>query len=303
MAARHMQLVLLIELLIYLAVGYSLTLNGWTVVQASFAMVVVALGVRLLLVVVTYVVALIWSSEPPASHRIGAVQRIVSVLQEWLALLAMSFAIPFEAHLMGPDRFRRPSDGRLPLLLIHGYLANRGFWYWIRKRLELRGWVVATLTLEPTYADIDTYADLIAKRIETVLAETGAEKVILIGHSMGGLASRACLRKYGSRYVAGLITLGTPHHGSRLASIGWGMNGKQMRPGSAWLELLNVVEAGYLPDTVAVFSYGDNFVMPQENARLERARNIAVPAIGHVGMAISPAFINTLIEVLEEPAE
>lgn len=299
MAARHMKLALLSELLIYLAVGYALTGQGWTFSQTTAALLALALGIRGVLVAVTYGFALTWPSVAPTSLRVGAGARIQAMFGEWLALLAMSFAIPFEARLMGADRLYPPANGRLPLLLIHGYLANRGFWYWIRNRLEARGWVVATLTLEPAYTSIDAYADQIERRIEAVLAATGSEKLILLGHSMGGLASRAYLRKHGNRRVARLITLGTPHHGSRLASIAWGRNGEQMRIGSAWLEALNAASVDSLPDSVAVFSYGDNFVMPQESARLDGVGNIAVPAVGHVGMAISPAFTNTLADVLE----
>jgi pimeloyl-ACP methyl ester carboxylesterase len=63
--------------------------------------------------------------------------------------------------------------------------------------------------------------------IGRVLAATGAKKVILLGHSMGGLASREYLQndsnwqdndKY--HHVAKLVTIGTPHGGSDLGSGG-----------------------------------------------------------------------------------
>jgi len=47
-------------------------------------------------------------------------------------------------------------------------------------------------------------------------------RFVLIGHSRGGLIARGYLNKF-YRYngkIAGLITLSTPHHGSRLASFG-----------------------------------------------------------------------------------
>jgi triacylglycerol lipase len=298
MAARHMKLALLVEVMIYLMASRALIDQDWSYGQVIGLSLGAAILVRGLLVAATYIFSLVWQSEPPEALKIGVGTRLAAMAQEWLALLAMSIAIPFEARLMGPDRLRRPDDGRLPLLLVHGYLANRGFWYWVRNRLESAGWVVATLTLEPSYADIDDYADLIARRVETVLVATGSDQLTLIGHSMGGLAARAYLRKYGTSGVARLVTLASPHHGSRLTSFGWGLNAQQMHIGSEWLTALNTTKAGVLPTTISVFSYGDNLVMPQENARLEGVRNIAVPAVGHVGMAISPAFSNTLIEVL-----
>lgn len=61
--------------------------------------------------------------------------------------------------------------------------------------------------------------------IEAVLAATGREKVILFGHSMGGLASREYLQNSslwgggGNHHVAKLVTTGTPHGGSNASSF------------------------------------------------------------------------------------
>jgi pimeloyl-ACP methyl ester carboxylesterase len=60
---------------------------------------------------------------------------------------------------------------------------------------------VATINLEPIYTSIDDFVDPLARRIDAVLAETGAERLILVGHSMGGLVARAYLQRYGE--VAG----------------------------------------------------------------------------------------------------
>lgn len=58
------------------------------------------------------------------------------------------------------------------------------------------------------------------KAIEKVLQITGKEKVVLVGHSMGGLCSREYIQNSenwqsdGKHHVAKLLTLGTPHGGS-----------------------------------------------------------------------------------------
>jgi PKD repeat protein/pimeloyl-ACP methyl ester carboxylesterase len=58
--------------------------------------------------------------------------------------------------------------------------------------------------------------------IRRVLLVTGAEKVILVGHSMGGLASREYFQNMsnwqsdGKHHVAKLFTVGTPHGGSNM---------------------------------------------------------------------------------------
>jgi hypothetical protein len=55
--------------------------------------------------------------------------------------------------------------------------------------------------------------------ISAIKAKTGAKKVILVGHSMGGLAIREYLRSYSVNDVAKVVTIGTPHLGSKAAEI------------------------------------------------------------------------------------
>lgn len=60
----------------------------------------------------------------------------------------------------------------------------------------------------------------VSKAIQHVLDITGRDKVILIGHSMGGLSAREYLQnesnwvEAGNHHVAKLFTVGTPHGGS-----------------------------------------------------------------------------------------
>jgi len=62
--------------------------------------------------------------------------------------------------------------------------------------------------------------ELVATAIDRIVTGTGAEKVVIIAHSMGGLASRAAIQLRGrSAKVAALITLGTPHLGSPFANV------------------------------------------------------------------------------------
>ena len=55
------------------------------------------------------------------------------------------------------------------------------------------------------------------------------EKVVLVGHSMGGLAARAVVQLLGAEDVYALITLGTPHYGSPLALLRGSTQGEARR--------------------------------------------------------------------------
>ena len=303
MTARQLRWLLLCELLLYSLLGVWLASRaGWTPLQAAGFGLAVFLGLRLFLVSMTFGLMLAGSSVVPEKLRIGPIDALRMVFQEYAALILLFTAIqPFESFWLGPDRLNKLSGERLPLLLIHGYQCNRAFWFWLRPRLEAAGWTVATHSMEPAWTEIDNYAEGIARRIDEVLTATGAPQVILIGHSMGGLACRTYLRTHGKGKVARLITLGSVHHGTRLARLGIGSNARQMRIGNPWLVALGATEAVPLPQgSVSIYSHHDNYVFPQEtSSRLEGATNVAISGVSHLGMAFSLVVLGKLLEALE----
>ena len=192
---------------------------------------------------------------------------------------------PFERLFAGAEMLQPLPRGQLPVLLVHGYVCNRGFMLPLRRYLGEHGVSAYSHNLEPVYADIDSYADGLARRIEEICAATGADQLVILAHSMGGLAARAYLRRHGARRVAKLITLGTPHHGTVTARMAAGKNGRQMVPGNAWLKQLNE-ETPNLP-VVSVFSHQDNIVVPQDSAALAGAKIESLSGMGHVSMPFS----------------
>jgi hypothetical protein len=187
MAARQLRWLLLGELLIYGVLGFWLVARGRTPLEAAGFGVAVFLAVRLCLVLATFGLMLRGASPVPEKLRIGPLQALRMVFEEWAALIVLFTVIqPFERFWLGPDRLGHCATRPLPLLLIHGYQCNRGFWIWMRWRLEAAGWTVATHSMEPVWTEIDNYADGIERRIDEVLAATGAPQVILVCHSMGG---------------------------------------------------------------------------------------------------------------------
>ena len=157
---------------------------------------------------------------------------------------------------------------------------------------------MVTINLEPLYTSIDHYVEPLARRIDEVLAQSGATQLILVGHSMGGLVARAYLRRHGAARVKLLVTLGAPHGGSELARFGIGESARQMRPGSAWLAALGAPPV----DTLTVFSAHDNYVLPPVNLELPGAQRCTLAYLGHLAMLFSPRVAAALLERLSAVA-
>ena len=67
---------------------------------------------------------------------------------------------------------------------------------------------------------LQTRAGLLKTQLEGILASTGAEKIHIVAHSMGGLDARFVIAKLGmAGRVASLTTIGTPHFGSSFADF------------------------------------------------------------------------------------
>ncbi|MGK5080394.1 esterase/lipase family protein [Janthinobacterium sp. HLX7-2] len=199
-------------------------------------------------------------------------------------------------HVLDADT---PPQG-LPVLLIHGYVCNRGYWTQLSGQLAQAGIAHDAVDLEPIGAGIDAYVPQVAQAIEGLCARTGSERVIIVAHSMGGLVARAWLRRHGAACVARIITVGTPHQGTALANLAAGTNARQMRrindAPSGWLAQLAASET---PETRALFtsiySHHDNIVAPQSSALLPGARHIAFGGIGHVALASDARVLHQLL--------
>jgi len=287
MLARAFRRVLLIELIIYLVFGWYLSrYAGWPWIKAAASLLAWALALRAFGIAATFAIAGRYASPTPPEHRPG----LVGWLRLYFAELGAYIVIynlyqPFERLFAGAETLRPLPRGQLPVLLVHGYVCNRGFMLPLGRYLAEHGISAYSHNLEPVYADIDSYADGLARRIEEICAATGADQLVMLAHSMGGLAARAYLRKHGARRVAKLITLGTPHHGTVTARIAAGKNGQQMVPGNAWLKQLND-ETSSVP-VVSVFSHQDNIVVPQDSAVLAGAKIVSLSGMGHVSMPFS----------------
>jgi triacylglycerol lipase len=301
--ARSRQVIWLLSLLAAEAIG--LVATSAIVGGASGNLVMVAGAAAGALLVLNYFAVLVfyaglraYGRQPGEVRKARSLSGLFHAMAECVALLALfAVIIPFERLWMGSDVVGRLAPGRLPVLLVHGYLCNRGLWLWLRRRLRENDLAVATVNLEPPFAGIDHLAGQLHQRIETLVAETAADRVVLVTHSMGGLVARAYLRRHGSSRVAQLVTLGSPHRGTTVARLGYGRNAREMEPDSTWLRRLNASEV--LPvQALSVWSRDDEFIVPHDSGRLAGAREHVLAALGHMSIVFSPAVLQILLTEL-----
>ncbi len=120
-----------------------------------------------------------------------------------------------------------PLGAPYPIVLAHGMMGTDQFvdlvdyWYRIPEHLADHGELVYVAEVDPL-ADSTTRGAQLAAFVQTVLAHTQREKVIIIGHSQGGLDARVVAHDHPA-HIAAVVTLATPHRGSAAADAALGL--------------------------------------------------------------------------------
>jgi triacylglycerol lipase len=308
--ARALQIVLVLEIgLLGFGLGWLCgrgTLSGmqWLAIAAGWYF-----GFRALATASNFLQTW-WHRTPRApEHRIGALATLRLLWGEYYTtLLAYSLLFPFEATLV-PLAPQPATPGRgTPVVLVPGFACNRGYWLLFTRSLERAGFgPVYAVTLEPLLGSIESNAAQLARFVEAICAQTGAPKVALVGHSMGGLVARAWLHQAdgsGAARIEQIVALGTPNRGTVLAQPlrGLGADLAQMSRDSAWSRALNEHEARPCPVPItAIITPHDNIVAPQASTylRYPNARNVVLPGIGHLEMVLSVPVVLATIDALK----
>jgi pimeloyl-ACP methyl ester carboxylesterase len=288
---------LLVQLAAALLIGWAASGRyGMAPWQAALLGIGSVVLVRLLINMNNFVMAARFASATPHAFRLGPGARLRLLAEEFRAsMLVTSWFVP---RASAATRIWQDSR-QPPVLLLHGYGCNSGYWVHLTPLLDAARISHASVDLEPVAGDIDGYVPLVQRAVEDLCAAAGADKVAIVAHSMGGLVARAWMRAHGTGRVARVITLGTPHHGTALARFGLGQNAFQMRPGSAWLHALAASEDGAVRALVtSLYTHHDNIVAPQESSRLEGARNLEFGGVGHVALGANPRVLKAVMQEL-----
>ena len=180
------------------------------------------------------------------------------------------------------------SPTRYPIVLVNG-IDNSPLFRWserIVEELRTRGGDTVFLATLPPFSAPRVRTPVLWKRVREVLRQTGAERVNLVCHSLGGLDCRYLVSPGGfvldqtdadpAAVVASITTVGTAHHGTQVAD--------------AALGLLPQSDQGRVLDDVASLS-GDFFGNEplQDDAQLH-------DALRALSVAEAPAFNDVVVD-------
>ncbi|WUH95780.1 alpha/beta fold hydrolase [Streptomyces sp. NBC_00433] len=203
------------------------------------------------------------------------------------------------------DEGREPVRAHPPVLLLHGFVDNRSTFAVLRRSLHEHGWPqVQALNYSPLIGDIRTAAELLGRHVEEICAQTGRRRVDVVGHSLGGLIARYYVQCLGGDLrIRTLVTLGTPHSGTRaVPALAPHPIIRQMRPGSDVLTELAGPAPGCRTRFVAFWSDLDQLMIPVEAACLVHpdlpAENVKVSGVGHLALPVHGTVVTEIRQAL-----
>lgn len=203
------------------------------------------------------------------------------------AALAATALVAVGSPSYGEESGARTSADRTPVVFVHGYTGSGSNWSSAISRFRAAGYSSDELNaFDYNWQQSNkTSAQQLSSYIDGVLAKTGADKVDIVNHSMGGLVSQYYLTKLGgTAKVSHLASLAGANHGTTSASACTVYAScREMVPGSSFI---GEITAG--DETPGDTRYGtwysacDGVILPYTSTRLDGATNNNAGCVNHL---------------------
>lgn len=216
-------------------------------------------------------------------------------LSELSLLFLAGLSTPF---LFFPAKKKKPSSTLI--VFVHGYAHNHTACFFLQKYLEAKGLEsFHRVNLFPPFGTVESHAKQLQESIDKIKEKD--EKVILVGHSMGGLVASFYAENLAQKgEVIQIISLGSPLQGTRLAAFGIGKSAAQMAPNSPFLLKL---QEQIRSSSVAYYHLAsriDNIIVPWNSALLskDKDKEFIVPDLSHLSLLVSPVVAERVFQWL-----
>ena len=230
-------------------------------------------------------VELTWVAAHVATYPFGVVEEKVTPDVERFSLEGLP---PVHRGLIIGD----VEAAGTPILLLHGLVDNRSIFTVLRRALRRRGFGrIWTMNYHVLTHDVRVAAQRLAATVEAVCEQTGYERIHVIGHSMGGIIARYYVQRMGGdARVHTLVTLGSPHAGTRAAHLLPRGVCRQLTPRSDVIAELAQPAPDCRTRFVSFWSDLDGLISPKASARIDHpdlaSRNVFVRGVGHMSLPI-----------------
>lgn len=205
-------------------------------------------------------------------------------------------ADPAPANSMSPKTKGDAAPTR-PVLLVHGLGGAKSSWSLVAQALGARGVIVDAISYAPIGNSVEQLADKLVVEVDRTLSRTGADKVHLVGHSLGGvIIAQAVLDARLIGRVDTVITLGSPFGGSPWAGALPFV--EIVRALRCWWPLLPRLASSPLPAGVRWLSVTAalDVVLPGSRSVPfhPQVETITIDGVGHLGMLLSRRVIGCI---------
>ena len=206
-------------------------------------------------------------------------------------------------HSNGNGKVDRIHD--TPVALVHGYFHNRSGFDYLSSELRRRGfrWIHG-MNYNPIGHSVPDLAERFSHYVDDLRRISGANRVHVVGHSLGGVVARWYVEQLGGHKVIDTcVTIGTPHTGTYAAYLGLGASAKDLRPGSGVMQALEQSLRRSRVKYVNLYSDLDFLIVPPSSAVLPERRNVhnhLIEDLGHTSLLLSEELVEQLCRHLEK---
>ncbi|CAM3742649.1 triacylglycerol lipase [Nocardiopsis rhodophaea] len=215
------------------------------------------------------------------------------------AALVFATGAPAQAQSRAPET--------TPVVFVHGFAGKGSQWWAMRRDFLANGYTEDQLHVF-TYNSLrsnETSAERLAGFVDEVLATTGADRVDLVTHSMGGLPSRWYIRFLGGAdRVDDWVSIGGPNNGTAVAGACFSLftSCREMKRGSGFLSDLNADDpTPHGVNYVTFRSPCDLIISPISSTALDGAANHRTRCLEHISMMWAPSVITSVRETISSP--